>query len=1756
MSSCSGTSGISPSSKSIEAHSGEECYDLSTPGDQEANVSSEDVDVEKGIEDDAEVRQRAQAQEPEGLPGGEDEAQMPRAAKAPKVPSAREIEAHELTHCPPRSWCDHCVRGQSKNFPHTTVKGELAETSVTRVSMDYCFLSEEASVTATDHEQTEAARTVMTVLIVVETLCRSIWAYACESKGASEQWVVEQVVQDLQTVGLSDERIVIKSDQEPSITELQRAIAAQRAGHGSTAVENSRVGDSNSNGRVERAIQDFKGLVRTLRSDLESKVDAKITLDHPIVPWMVRHAAHIINVSRVREDGRTAYQLMKGRKCAAKLVPFGETVLFKVPKTSARLGGFEDRWESGCWIGFVVRSGEHLVGTKDGVYKVSTVMRRAAGKRWSAEVVGAVKGTPEYPVPGSTGHHIPAYARKNQGAVSDKTVFMPAPPDAESEPRPAHIGKSDMQDHGATERCPGCKALKSGKYRAKHTVECRQRFEAILSQTEKGKRRFVAAAERRQDAITKKAMEIQEKIEADKIIPDASDQAMDLPKAAADGSGAAPSESAVEGGVAPSGDAMDDGTDGKPTAAASSSSTAEATTLRGVKRPGDEADDIERMVRDSAAQQAETKGTKRQGDEADESSRVNRAAEDMSTVDESVRRRRSHPAPRHRDGRFEPGDLEWKDIGSGVVAKTFPQMVRMVTTSRGGPTISDIHRRVITSLTTGKVIDDCVIDDVSDKELNRIMPYPDDVRIELTMKGAIKLFEIVGPDVAEIYSVPRIAQEAAVRMYGNIELRPGWSLDLTREDPLTGLAWDLGKHEVRERVRKLVRDTKPFMVVGSPPCTMFCALQNLQKGKRDEQEFQKRLENAKRHVRFCFELYAMQVQGGRFFLHEHPDTASSWSMPEVVKMASKIGTMTTVCDMCAYGMVATDALGLAPAKKGTRLMSNSPEVIKRVSRRCTNEAVNQESGKRSRVPADEAVKPKLPGGVSARRGGVNAKRHRHADLTGGRARQCQVYPRDFCRAVCEGIAAQKKLTLMGLRTEQLLSLDEMLELVPEDIKTGDPSRDLHVHEDEYETADGIVAFDDQTGASLKPALMKIARLEEMQYFRDMNVYEKVDIAECWHATGQAPIPVRWVDINKGDELSPNYRSRLVAKEYKTDIRPDLYAATPPSECLRLMMSRMASTRGAKMMYADVSRAYFYAKVSRPVYVKLPDEDVGPGDEGKCGKLVMSMYGTRDAALNWSAEYTEVLRQDGYRQGTANPCLFVHPTTDVAIMVHGDDFIAVGTDQHLAKTRATLENAYKLKVETLGPGAGCKQEIRVLNKILRYTDAGLELEADPRHAEIVVKELDLSDAKSSKVPGAKEPRRREIVKDGGREVLILDEEVYLSGGMPIDFQADGFELDAVGAQDDPPDDEDDGEEELVGTEATLYRAIAARLNYLAPDRMDIQYAVKESARAMSAPKRAHWKMLRKIGRYLLGAPRMIMKFPWQTQQSMVTSFTDSDWAGCPRTARSTSGGIVAIGDHVIKTYSRQQKVVALSSAEAELYAMVAASAESLAVISYSRDLGRELGGEIYTDSAAALGISQRAGIGKVRHLRTQGLWVQEVRVSGRLKYRKVLGTMNPSDVLTKHVPGPLLQKHIESMGMECPGGRAASAPELSSLESVLVSWTGTLRDGDKGQVSASEKAVRFSGKVQFRAIPARNAGVQCKTARKTRFPGGVHRINDDSDKLRTDKLARPRWADVSDDDSVSAVDIFHGKRSRPRARLPGIGEFGGQGLEPSDRMASN
>ena len=125
------------------------------------------------------------------------------------------------------------------------------------------------------------------------------------------------------------------------------------------------------------------------------------------------------------------------------------------------------------------------------------------------------------------------------------------------------------------------------------------------------------------------------------------------------------------------------------------------------------------------------------------------------------------------------------------------------------------------SLTSGKVIDDCIVDDVGDGELRRGIGRQDNLRVELIMKEALSMYRREGADVVEIYSQPRIAQESALRRCSGTTLKAGWSLDLTMRNPSTGKPWDLSCKTTQAEVRKLVVESKPFVLVGSPPCTAF-----------------------------------------------------------------------------------------------------------------------------------------------------------------------------------------------------------------------------------------------------------------------------------------------------------------------------------------------------------------------------------------------------------------------------------------------------------------------------------------------------------------------------------------------------------------------------------------------------------------------------------------------------------------------------------------------------------------------------------------------------------------------------------------------------------------------------------------------------------------------------------------------------------------------------------------------------------------------
>ena len=124
---------------------------------------------------------------------------------------------------------------------------------------------------------------------------------------------------------------------------------------------------------------------------------------------------------------------------------------------------------------------------------------------------------------------------------------------------------------------------------------------------------------------------------------------------------------------------------------------------------------------------------------------------------------------------YDWNGLEWRNTGSGAWARTLIGAVRLPLTTRGGPCNSDIHRRIVRDALTNQLIDDCYIDDTTDADISRLLPQPRDVRVELVVRDAAKWYRNRGPDVVELYSLPRIVREAGLRAYAGKRLKPGWS---------------------------------------------------------------------------------------------------------------------------------------------------------------------------------------------------------------------------------------------------------------------------------------------------------------------------------------------------------------------------------------------------------------------------------------------------------------------------------------------------------------------------------------------------------------------------------------------------------------------------------------------------------------------------------------------------------------------------------------------------------------------------------------------------------------------------------------------------------------------------------------------------------------------------------------------------------------------------------------------------------------------
>ena len=214
------------------------------------------------------------------------------------------------------------------------------------------------------------------------------------------------------------------------------------------------------------------------------------------------------------------------------------------------------------------------------------------------------------------------------------------------------------------------------------------------------------------------------------------------------------------------------------------------------------------------------------------------------------------------------------------------------------------------------------------------------------------------------------------------------------------------------------------------------------------------------------------------------------------------------------------------------------------------------------------------------------------------------------------------------------------------------------------------------------------------------------------------------------------------------------------------------------------------------------------------------------------------------------------------------------------------------------------------------------------------------------------------------------------------------------------DAGDALEPLDTIHAATFRSAVGLIGYIVPDRLDCQHAAKAVRSATRDPTKLDWMRMMRLAKIQVARSELGWLYQAQDVPEKYVVYGDSGWAGS-ETRRTTTGACEQFGQHPFEFSCSTQHVVALSSGEAELHATGPAAAGGLQSVQLLAEAGMNLKLEVLTDSTANLGMHNRIGSRRVRHLDVKWLWTHEAVQAGRFSLKKVGTQSNVSDLTTKH-----------------------------------------------------------------------------------------------------------------------------------------------------------
>ena len=239
----------------------------------------------------------------------------------------------------------------------------------------------------------EIAACDIKILDAIDTTSGSIFAYVVQKKGVEEdRYSVDKLVDDVAWLGYSE--ITLKSDNGPAIVQLLKEVlkSLKVSSVDKAMGEHPAPYDSKGNSAAENAVKQVQGLLRTHKSALERHITKSIPREHPVIAWMVEYVAFLLTTRRVKSNGLTPYQHLRGKQFVHPLLCFGGKCLCKLREKGPQReesSKIESRWKRGISRGFLRKTNEYEIWDfeANGIFTARCVHRLVRGKRFCAEAL-------------------------------------------------------------------------------------------------------------------------------------------------------------------------------------------------------------------------------------------------------------------------------------------------------------------------------------------------------------------------------------------------------------------------------------------------------------------------------------------------------------------------------------------------------------------------------------------------------------------------------------------------------------------------------------------------------------------------------------------------------------------------------------------------------------------------------------------------------------------------------------------------------------------------------------------------------------------------------------------------------------------------------------------------------------------------------------------------------------------------------------------------------------------------------------------------------------------------------------------------------------------------------------------------------------------------------------------------------------------------------------------------------------------------